>query len=258
MLKLQSTLILICAVLVGTINSTTAENDAASSATALDKHQDKLDSPHIDTHLVDVVSTSEDTGIKHKDLHSLEGRIVITENPEHLKTESRVADTEKSVVQENNNSTKSANLKTEEPTKVETRMLTNQITVDADLLGLGNKKEEDVEEGPVPCTCGVFLSGQFKKGHKAEPKGEPILMQEMDAPFANNAVGNRQCTSKCIETIVKHLPKSNEIVCASVDREHVYRERAYLFIRNYSERWQHTNLSAGREFCCRNNTPYKC
>nr|CAH7734688.1 unnamed protein product [Callosobruchus chinensis] len=137
-------------------------------------------------------------------------------------------------------------------------MLTNQITVDGDLTGLANKKEEDVEEGPVPCTCGVFLSGQFKKGHKAEPKGEPILMQEMDAPFANNAVGNRQCTSKCIETIVKHLPKSNEIVCASVDREHVYRERAYLFIKNYSERWLHTNLSAGREFCCRNNTPYKC
>ncbi|XP_057663974.1 uncharacterized protein LOC130898588 [Diorhabda carinulata] len=111
---------------------------------------------------------------------------------------------------------------------------------------------------PVPCTCGVFLSGQFKKGSKKQPKGLPVLTQEMDTPFMNNAVGNRQCTNKCLELIIKHLPKSSEIICATVDREHVFKERAYLFIKNHTDKWHGTNLSAGREFCCENNIPYKC
>lgn len=54
---------------------------------------------------------------------------------------------------------------------------------------------------PVPCTCGVFLSGQFKKGSKEQPKGVPVLMQEMDTPYMNNAMGNRQCTNKCLELV---------------------------------------------------------
>ncbi|XP_072377520.1 uncharacterized protein Fcp3C [Diabrotica undecimpunctata] len=111
---------------------------------------------------------------------------------------------------------------------------------------------------PIPCTCGVFLSGQFKKGSKKQPKGLPVLTQEMDTPFMNNAVGNRQCTNKCLELIIKHLPKSSEIICATVDREHVFKERAYLFIKNHSDKWHGTNLSAGREFCCKDNIPYKC
>ncbi|CAH1137754.1 unnamed protein product, partial [Phyllotreta striolata] len=119
-------------------------------------------------------------------------------------------------------------------------------------------EESREEPEPVPCTCGVFLSGQFKKGSKKQPKGLPVLTQEMDTPFMNNAVGNRQCTNKCLELIIKHLPKSNEIICATVDREHVYKERAYLFVKNHSDKWHGTNLSAGREFCCRDNVPYKC
>lgn len=55
--------------------------------------------------------------------------------------------------------------------------------------------------GPTPCTCGVFLSGQFKKGSKDQPKGVPVLTQEMDIPFLNNAVGTRQCTNKCLELV---------------------------------------------------------
>jgi hypothetical protein len=58
--------------------------------------------------------------------------------------------------------------------------------------------------------------------------------------------------------IIAHLPKSAAIICATVDRELVHKERAYLFIKNYSDKWQSTNLSAGREFCCRDNVPYKC
>lgn len=54
---------------------------------------------------------------------------------------------------------------------------------------------------PVPCTCGIFLSGQFKKGSKEQPKGVPVLTQEMDTPCMNNAMGNRQCTTKCLEMV---------------------------------------------------------
>ncbi|XP_018579805.1 follicle cell protein 3C-1 [Anoplophora glabripennis] len=120
--------------------------------------------------------------------------------------------------------------------------------------------EIKIEEAkdPVPCTCGVFLSGQFKKGSKDQPKGVPVLTQEMDTPFFNNAVGNRQCVNKCLELIIRHLPRSKDILCSLVDRENVHREKAYLFIKNHSDKWHGTNLSAGREFCCRNNEPYRC
>ncbi|RZC14248.1 follicle cell protein 3C-1 [Asbolus verrucosus] len=125
---------------------------------------------------------------------------------------------------------------------------------------------------PVPCTCGVFLSGQFKKGSKDQPKGVPVLTQEMETPYMNNAMGNRQCTNKCLEMvrersarslsgfigIITHLPKSADIICATVDRDLVHKERAFLFFKNYSDKWQGTNLSAGREFCCKDNVPYKC
>ncbi|KAJ8944892.1 hypothetical protein NQ314_009348 [Rhamnusium bicolor] len=111
---------------------------------------------------------------------------------------------------------------------------------------------------PIPCTCGVFLSGQFKKGSKDQPKGVPVLTQEMDTPFLNNTVGNRQCVNKCLELIIKHLPKSGEILCSLVDREEIHKERAYLFVKNYNDKWFGTNLSAGREFCCKDYNPYKC
>ncbi|XP_060518633.1 follicle cell protein 3C-1 isoform X2 [Cylas formicarius] len=118
--------------------------------------------------------------------------------------------------------------------------------------------EETPPPGPVPCTCAVFLSSQFKKGSKDQPKGSPVLMQEIDTPFMANALGNKQCTHRCLEVIIKHLPKSNEIICATVDKDHVHREKAYLFVKNHSDKWHETKLSAGREFCCKDNLPYKC
>ncbi|XP_030755180.1 follicle cell protein 3C-1 isoform X3 [Sitophilus oryzae] len=110
----------------------------------------------------------------------------------------------------------------------------------------------------TPCTCGVFLSSQFKRGSKDQPKGDPVLTQEIDAPFMNNAFGNKQCTHRCLEMIVKHLPKSSDIICGTVDKEKVYREKASLFVRNHSEKWHPTSFSAGREFCCKDYAPVKC
>lgn len=148
------------------------------------------------------------------------------------------------------------------------------------------------------CTCGVFLTGQFKKGES--PKGYPALMHEQDSMYPCTPLGTKQCSNKCLETvstnqncfinliidciesldyslrfhvflrhffdntnfnsifqIAKHLPNSPTILCGSIDRD-VYRERAYLFIQNCDGTWINTNLSAGREFCCKDGSPYKC
>ncbi|GJQ67173.1 hypothetical protein Trydic_g8084 [Trypoxylus dichotomus] len=109
----------------------------------------------------------------------------------------------------------------------------------------------------VPCGCGIFLSGQFEKGSKEQPKGLPALTQEVGGFFPNNPIGIKQCTSKCLDMIIKHLPKSSDIICATIDRD-CYKERAYLFIQNHSTKWINSKMSAGREFCCKNNLPYKC
>lgn len=68
---------------------------------------------------------------------------------------------------------------------------------------LPNKKESKSVSKSLacPCTCGIFLSGQFVKGSKQPPKGNPALLQEMDNAFMNNAVGNRQCMNKCLELV---------------------------------------------------------
>ncbi|KAF5277814.1 hypothetical protein FQR65_LT03795 [Abscondita terminalis] len=120
-----------------------------------------------------------------------------------------------------------------------------------------NNKTTKETTTPCPCSCGVFLSGQFVKGSKQPPKGNPALLQEMDNPFVNNAVGNRQCINKCLELIIKHLSKSADILCASIDRD-CHKEKAHLFIKNHNCQWMNSNLSAGREFCCKDNEPYKC
>ncbi|CAG9769189.1 unnamed protein product [Ceutorhynchus assimilis] len=117
---------------------------------------------------------------------------------------------------------------------------------------------EKISPEDTPCTCGVFLSSQFKKGSKDQPKGNPVLTEEIDTPFMNNAFGNKQCTTKCLELIIKHLPKSSDIICGSVDRDEVRREKAFLFVKNHSDKWHPTSFSAGREFCCKDYAPVKC
>lgn len=134
----------------------------------------------------------------------------------------------------------------------------------------------------VPCTCGVFLSGQFEKGSSAQPRGHAALMHEQDALLACNQQGNKQCTNRCLEMvrkewrvntsrdddvcddiiyncaqIVKHLPNSPNIICGTIDRD-CHRERAYLFIQNCNSTWLNTKLSAGREYCCKSGVSVPC
>lgn len=110
----------------------------------------------------------------------------------------------------------------------------------------------------TPCSCAVFMSGQFKKGSTDPPKGHPALIQETDLHFPCTTAGNKMCINKCLETIVKHLPNSPSIVCGTIDRD-CHRERAYLFIQNCdANQWTNTNLSAGREFCCKSGQAVSC
>ncbi|XP_011860271.1 PREDICTED: follicle cell protein 3C-1 [Vollenhovia emeryi] len=119
------------------------------------------------------------------------------------------------------------------------------------------KPPTNMKEQPIGCICAVFLSGQFKRGSKEQPKGYPALVHEHPDSVSCNAVGNKLCVNKCLDVIVKHLPKSSSILCASIDRD-CHKERAYLFIKNCKDEWINTNLSAGREYCCKDGTPYKC
>jgi hypothetical protein len=101
------------------------------------------------------------------------------------------------------------------------------------------------------------MSGQFKKGSTEQPSGSAALIQETDINFPCSPTGNKLCINKCLESIVKHLPNSPAIVCGTIDRD-CHRERAYLFIQNCEANWINTNLSAGREFCCKSGEPVSC
>lgn len=53
----------------------------------------------------------------------------------------------------------------------------------------------------VPCTCGIFLNGQFKKG--SPPKGNPALQSEIDIVYPCNAPGFKLCQNRCLDTVSK-------------------------------------------------------
>ncbi|XP_016980280.1 follicle cell protein 3C-1 [Drosophila rhopaloa] len=106
---------------------------------------------------------------------------------------------------------------------------------------------------PVPCTCGVFLSSQIPNGLPTKP----LIHQELDRMFPCDAIGRKQCQTKCLEAIVQHLPNSANIVCSALGHD-CHKERAYLFIKNCHNQWVNTNLQAGREYCCRGGNPYRC
>lgn len=110
---------------------------------------------------------------------------------------------------------------------------------------------------PVGCACGIFLSGQFKKGSKEPPKGNPAIINDLPDELPCTPAGNRLCINKCVETIIKHLPNSPKIICSSIEHD-CHKQRAHLFIKNCKSGWINTNLSGGREYCCKNGTPYKC
>ncbi|KZC11245.1 Follicle cell protein 3C-1, partial [Dufourea novaeangliae] len=120
-----------------------------------------------------------------------------------------------------------------------------------------NTIQVPIAKPPSGCTCGIFLSGQFKKGSKEKPNGNPALVHDQPGIFPCTPSGNRQCINKCLDTIIKYLPNSSTILCSSLERD-CSKERAYLFIKNCKHEWINTNLSAAREYCCKNGAPYKC
>ncbi|XP_075235785.1 uncharacterized protein LOC142332953 [Lycorma delicatula] len=113
------------------------------------------------------------------------------------------------------------------------------------------------QESLTPCICGVFLSGQISSGSGSQPAGNPVLTHEQEEAYSCNSSGNKQCTNKCLDVLVKHLSNSPTIICGSIDRD-CYKERAYLWIKNCNSTWVNSNLSAGREYCCKGGMPYKC
>jgi hypothetical protein len=45
----------------------------------------------------------------------------------------------------------------------------------------------------TPCSCAVFMSGQFKKGSSDQPNGVPALVQETEISYPCTPTGNRLC-----------------------------------------------------------------
>lgn len=64
-----------------------------------------------------------------------------------------------------------------------------------------NVKSSYPSEEPIGCVCAVFLSGQFTKGSKEQPKGYPAFLHEHPDSLPCNTYGNRLCTSKCLEAV---------------------------------------------------------
>lgn len=124
------------------------------------------------------------------------------------------------------------------------------ITTASSILG------NSISDG-TSCSCAVFLSGQFKKGSSEQPKGHAALIQETEFNFPCNAAGTKMCINKCLESVVRHLPNSPAIICGTIDRD-CHRERAYLFTQNCGSNWTNSNLSAGREYCCKSGEPVSC
>jgi len=63
------------------------------------------------------------------------------------------------------------------------------------------KSATNSNEQSVGCVCAVFLNGQFKKGSKEQPKGYPALLHEYPELLPCGAIGNKLCTSKCLDVV---------------------------------------------------------
>ncbi|KAK3926709.1 Follicle cell protein 3C-1 [Frankliniella fusca] len=123
------------------------------------------------------------------------------------------------------------------------------------LAGVRPMQDRSNSSDPIPCTCGIFLSSQCKG--REQPRGLPAMSHEFKRATPNTPYGVRQCTSACVDMIVKHLPNSGPILCSSIEKT-IVREKAYLFIKNYRNKWLATRLSAGKEFCCKNGVAVRC
>lgn len=54
------------------------------------------------------------------------------------------------------------------------------------------------------CVCGVFLTGQFKRGSPKPPTGNPVVSVEPDDPVPCGSSGVKKCTTKCLEVVSRH------------------------------------------------------
>ncbi|XP_055377874.1 uncharacterized protein LOC129609779 [Condylostylus longicornis] len=107
-----------------------------------------------------------------------------------------------------------------------------------------------------PCTCGVFLSNQIRKKHVLD-NDSPTITQEIDKIFPCTKMGARKCQNECFQLLLQYLPQSAEIICALVGQD-IHKMRAHLFVQNCDSQWHNSNLSAGREYCCKGGLPYHC
>lgn len=71
----------------------------------------------------------------------------------------------------------------------------------SDPLGLNNLVAAATKVNQTYCTCAVFLNGQFTKGSKKAPSGNPALLHEQENMMSCNTIGTKQCTNKCLETV---------------------------------------------------------
>lgn len=91
-------------------------------------------------------------------------------------------------------------------------------------------KNNSVKE-QVPCTCGVFLTGQFKRGSSDPPKGNPALMHEQELNFQCNAAGVKQCTNRCLEMVnANSFPTSKIENKFFVSQIFIYRTDCQAFV----------------------------
>jgi hypothetical protein len=58
-----------------------------------------------------------------------------------------------------------------------------------------------VDEPNTPCTCAVFMTGQFTKGSSQQPKGVPAIVQELETMYPCSPKGTKTCTNKCLQLV---------------------------------------------------------
>ncbi|XP_049887400.1 follicle cell protein 3C-1 [Pectinophora gossypiella] len=126
------------------------------------------------------------------------------------------------------------------------------------------KTIEETDDEVEPCQCAVFMSQQvgLKGGRRGrprgQPQGEPVVTYDHDEPsLPCGAIGLKHCINKCVDVILKYVPRAGPVICGAVERD-VHRERAFLFVRNCERDWTPTNFSAGKEFCCTDGKHHKC
>jgi len=65
----------------------------------------------------------------------------------------------------------------------------------------GNYGGNMAEPERIPCSCGIFLNGQFRRASLEQPRGNAALLQELVEPYPCTPIGDKQCTNKCLETV---------------------------------------------------------